>query len=268
MQLDIWGARGGIAVSSPHTRHFGGNTPCVSVRASDGTLLVLDAGTGIHALGQQLNQAAQSPIVHLLLSHFHWDHVQGLPFFAPLWQPRFRLAIYAALPPADTERAVQQQFAAPYFPVSLAHAGARISFHDIRQTQRIGPVQVTPFPQYHPQGSTGFRLDEGPASLVYATDSEAGIPTTDDALQTHAQGAGMLLLDAQYTPQETPLHRGWGHGDWQRASDVAQRGRVQQLVLFHHDPARTDDQLHHIEQQAQHRFAATHAAREGASFQL
>lgn len=268
MQGTIWGVRGGIASCGPHTAHYGGNTPCVSVEADDGSLLVLDAGTGIRALGVQLSDRGDRHVLHLLLSHFHWDHVQGLPFFGPIWDASFAINIYAAHEPDEVERAVRAQFDAPFFPVGMEHTKARVRFHDVRARDAIGGIRVTAFPQYHPQGSTGYRLGADGRSLVYATDSEGGTAVTDEALLTHANAADVLLLDAQYTPDEIVKRTGWGHGDWRRACDVAAKASVKRLMLFHHDPARCDDDLRSIEANAKQVFGAAEAAREGTSFRL
>ena len=268
MQIEIWGVRGGIASSGPQTAHYGGNTPCVSVETADGTLVILDAGTGVRALGERIAESGQHRPIHIVLSHFHWDHVQGLPFFAPLWRERFEVNIYAAYAPAQIERAVHQQFAAPFFPVSIEETQATIRFHDVRETRNIGGLRIASFEQYHPQGSTGYRLEAEGAAFVYATDSEGGVAATDAELERHAKGADVLLLDAQYTPAEIVHRRRWGHGDWQRACDVAQRSGVNKLLLFHHDPARTDDEMRKIEAQAKQVFRETEAAQERASFRF
>lgn len=268
MQVTIWGVRGGIASSGPHTAHYGGNTPCVSVYADDGGLLVLDAGTGIRGFGEQLTQARNQRVVHLFLSHFHWDHVQGLPFFGPMWDRSFEINIYAAHAPDEVERAVRAQFAAPFFPVGMQFTKAKVRFHDVREIASVGSVRVQSFDQYHPQGSTGYRLEESGRALVYATDSERGMPDTDAALMEHANGADVLLLDAQYTPEEIVQRAGWGHGDWRRACDVASSAGVKRLMLFHHDPSRCDGALHSIDADAKQVFAAAEAAREGTSFRL
>jgi phosphoribosyl 1,2-cyclic phosphodiesterase len=254
----------------------GGNTSCVEVRAGD-TAIVLDAGTGIRALGDQLLRE-RVPHVSLLLSHLHWDHIQGLPFFLPAWLPSSRLDVVGApstaSPQIGLRESLSMQMQPPHFPVRLTDMGALLSFRQIESGQEIviGDVTITARRLNHPGGVMGYRLEAGGRSIVYATDTEH-YACPDPYLVRLAKDADVLIYDAMYTEAEYrgevgPSKVGWGHSTWEAGVAVADAARVGQLVLFHHDPQRTDREVAALEAQAGIVRPGTIAAREGLSIEL
>ncbi|NLC57013.1 MAG: MBL fold metallo-hydrolase [Armatimonadetes bacterium] len=243
MQVEFWGTRGSVAAPGPFTVRYGGNTSCVAVTLTDGTLLVLDAGTGIRRLGHAL--AARPPVtVHLFLSHCHWDHIQGFPFFAPAYCPNAHLSIYGY--PAARQKirkTMTDQMEGAYFPVDFSQLSAKIEFIDLWQdTLRLGTSRITLVETNHPGGGVGFRIQEGDRSLVYLTDNELGT-AGNGRFTGFCHGATLLIHDAHYTPEEMETHRGWGHSSYQEVLALARAAEVQQVALFHHDPERTDDAI-------------------------
>jgi len=264
----FWGVRGSIASPGEHTAAVGGNTSCVEVRCGD-TLLVLDAGTGIRKLGEALvGQGAVE--MTLLLSHLHWDHIQGLPFFLPAYLPTTRLAVVGAgSAEMSLEEALGHQMRAPVFPVRLAQLSAEIGYRHLRpgETIHVGPAAVRAASLNHPGGVLAYRIEHEGRSVVYATDTEH-YACVDPALRELARDADVLIYDAQYTPDEYRgasgrSKVGWGHSTWQAGCEAARAAGVGKLVLFHHDPQRTDAGVEAIEGLARERFAPTVAAREG-----
>ena len=272
LTVRFWGVRGSIPTPDAGFLGVGGNTACVEVRAVDGTALVLDAGTGIRGLGYALAaEAAGEPgEVHLALSHFHWDHLQGLPFFAPLYAPGQTVRFYAATDDDRIHSLLRGQMTSPYFPVPFGDLAAATETVRVRdgETFEVGPMTVQPFPLNHPQGAHGFRIEADGAAVVYATDYEHGSAAHDEGLREVAHGADLLISDAQYTPDEYALRRGWGHTTWEHATALAARAEVGRLLLFHHDPSHDDDALERICGLARGRFAETGLATEGLRVEL
>ncbi len=272
LTVRFWGVRGSIPTPDAGFLGVGGNTACVEVRAADGTALVLDAGTGIRGLGYALAaEAAGEPgEVHLALSHFHWDHLQGLPFFAPLYAPGQTVRFYAATDDDRIHSLLRGQMTSPYFPVTFGDLAAETETVRVRhgEAYEVGPMTVRPFPVNHPQGAHGFRIEADGVAVVYATDYEHGSAAHDEGLREVSQGADLLISDAQYTPDEYALRRGWGHTTWEHATALATRAEVRQLLLFHHDPSHDDDALGRICGLARERFAETGLATEGLEVEL
>jgi phosphoribosyl 1,2-cyclic phosphodiesterase len=271
MQIEFWGVRGSIASPGPETAWVGGNTSCVEVRCGD-VRLVLDAGTGLRALGDALiaeSARTERPIdVTLFLSHLHWDHIQGIPFFAPAYVPTTRLAVYGApngiMPLRET---LGVQMAAPVFPVRLDDLAARIDLRELHAGDALalgGPdagVTVRAATLNHPGGVHAYRIEHGGRSVVYATDTEHGAGV-DPQLLALARGADVLVYDAQYTEEEYVRRVGWGHSTYVHGCELAHAAGIGQLVLFHHDPSRTDAEVAALEARARGKFAASVAARE------
>lgn len=268
----FWGVRGSIPTPQAGYLGVGGNTSCVEVRAPDGTVLVLDAGTGVRALGYALAaEAAGEPMhVHLALSHFHWDHLQGLPFFAPLFAAGHEVSFYAVTDDNRLDRLLQGQMCFPYFPVPFHELAAATNTVALREGEpfQVGPMTVRPFPVNHPQGAHGFRIECGGATLVYATDYEHGVPAFDAGLREFVRDADVLISDAQYTPDEYALRGGWGHTTWEKAALLAAEAGVGRLYLFHHDPAHDDAALARICDCAREVFPASELACEGDEVRL
>ncbi|MDT0631386.1 MBL fold metallo-hydrolase [Rubrivirga sp. S365] len=267
LTVRFWGVRGSTPTPQAGWLGVGGNTSCVEVRAADGTRVVLDAGTGARGLGYALAaEAAGGPgKTHVLLSHFHWDHLQGLPFFAPLYIPGQTVRFYAATGADRLRGLLRAQMSPPYFPVPFPELAAAIETVEVEPGVpfQVGSITVRPFPLFHPQGCHGYRVEAGGAAVVYATDYEHGSPSHDEGLREVARGADVLISDAQYTADEYALREGWGHTTWRHAAALAADAGVRRLFLFHHDPAHDDAALARICEQARERFPATDLATEG-----
>jgi len=277
LSVRFLGVRGSIPVPGPHTT-AGGNTACLEVTAGD-TRIILDAGSGLRTLGDERTRvidprdpaSGPDPSAHgprhstILLSHLHWDHVCGLPFFTPIYVPGHRVEIASGpngvMPMHD---AIRSLFKAPFFPVDFADVAGRVSVRELAPADRftIGDITITLARLNHPDPVYGFRLEHGGHAIVYATDTEH-FACVDPTLKRLAAGADILIYDAQYTPDEYPSKVGWGHSTWQAGADLARAAGVPQLVLFHHDPNRSDAQLAAIEAEAHAHLPGTIAAREG-----
>ncbi len=252
----FWGVRGSIPTPGPRTRRYGGNTTCVEVRVDD-TLLVFDAGTGLRELGVQLMRAASKELtVHLFLSHPHWDHIQGFPFFGPAYAKNTTLYVYGPKGDDKNYQLLSGQMSNAYFPVRFSDLGAKIVSRSFAGASvKIDNVKVTSFGQKHPGGSMGFRVDHEDKSVVFATDSELdqllidpGIVERDasalrelpDDLVQAVQNADLLVADAQYTDAEYAQKVGWGHPRATTVVDLAAQAGVRRLALTHHDPMHSD----------------------------
>ena len=266
MVVRFWGVRGSIAVSGGAFVRTGGNTTCIELECA-GSRLILDGGTGLQALGASLTGPVDAT---LLFSHLHWDHVQGVPFFAPAFHPGSRLRFVG---PAGLEAALADQMRSPMFPIGLEAFNADCTFQEVspNQTWREGPFTITASTMSHPDGVLVYRVAApgraGPCSVVFATDVEHG-RSLDPALVSFCAGADLLMHDAQYTDAEYPARRGWGHSTWAQAVEVADAAGVGQLALIHHDPQRTDAAVAAIEAEAGLRRRGTLAAREGLEVAL
>jgi phosphoribosyl 1,2-cyclic phosphodiesterase len=270
MQLRFWGVRGSAATPGPATLAFGGNTSCVELQAG-GEVVVFDGGTGIRELGLDLLKRATGGTlrIHLFLTHFHWDHIQGIPFFAPLYDPRNHVTIYSTSYTAPLKAALNGLMAGPYFPVPFDSLSARVDLVDLGGSSReIGAVTIHAFEANHPQGACGYRMAAGSSSAVYSPDREHGDARLDRLMVEECRGAGTLVIDSQYTPEEYDSHRGWGHSTWAESARVAREAGVKRLVLFHHDPSHEDAMLEKIQEDARRVFPETWVAREGWSVQI
>jgi phosphoribosyl 1,2-cyclic phosphodiesterase len=248
----------------------GGNTSCVEVEV-DGSTLLLDAGTGLRRFGNALlARRAGAPVdVTVLLSHVHWDHIQGLPFFAPIFVPGTRMHVVSGANGTPLRDTLRRQMSAPTFPVDLNDVPAALTYHEVRDKQRLvlGAAEVTAVKANHPDAVFAYRIEHAGRAIVYATDTEH-YACVDQRLVALARNADLLIYDAQYLPEEyaglTGFSRvGWGHSTYEAGVELARAANVGQLALFHHDPSRTDDAVAEIEARAQRGFAGTIAAREG-----
>ncbi|MFL5823098.1 MAG: MBL fold metallo-hydrolase [Solirubrobacteraceae bacterium] len=253
MRITFWGVRGSIPVPGPDCSGFGGNTSCVQVTADDGTELILDAGTGIRRLGDAL--AGRCKTVHILLTHLHPDHIQGLMFFAPLFDPTVEVTIWG---PANTQRPLRDRLARyisdPLSPIEIRDLPARVKFNDASLTPwRLGDIEVTTTFVAHRGPTLGYRLQTGASSLCYLPDHEPGLgqhlridhPSWISGYSL-ARNASLLIHDGQYEEEEYRQRRGWGHSNVSDAVTFAHRSGCQQAILFHHDPAHTDHQLEEL----------------------
>ncbi|GAB7023514.1 MBL fold metallo-hydrolase [Salidesulfovibrio brasiliensis] len=248
MIVRCWGARGGIAVSGTRFDRFGGDTCCIEVRDSDGRVLIIDAGTGIRRLGKRLVDEGV-PDCDLFFTHFHWDHLMGLPFFrAP---HHFAVRINGdPLPGVTTEEVLNNVVSPPYFPVPFAEFSKGMEFCPFEGSGHFGNIAVTAVPLSHPGGGSGYRFEENGKSFVFLTDNELSYQhdggLTLDGYAEFAKNADLLVHDAEYLPEEYPAHRQWGHSHWLEAVDLAEKAGVRALGLFHHGASRYDGEVAEI----------------------
>lgn len=282
MELRFWGVRGSIPTPGPETVRVGGNTSCVELRA-DGEHIVLDAGSGIRPLGRSLSEefAAQPLTITLLVTHTHWDHIQGFPFFVPAYNPRNHVRILGYEGAReDLQATLAGQMESPYFPIALAQMPGNIIIEELKSLEfTIGSIVGRACHVNHPGVCVGYRLETSAGSVCYIPDHESGPPmepesvahTLEEKVIAFIQNADVLILDAQYTAEEYGTHIGWGHGCLDHVVRVAKAGKVKHLYLFHHDPAHDDAFLEAMLAQAQELAGADLAvslAREGDSVVL
>ena len=253
MRVTFYGVRGSIATPGPSTVRYGGNTVCVGVRTADDTLIILDAGTGARVLGDELLAAGALPSpMHLFVTHGHWDHIMGAPFFGPLYRPDTRLVLHAMSPRAEKSIAKMAMFDGEHFPVSARDIPARIEQPPFAgRSVRVGSATVSQIFLNHPGGCDGFRIDDADgASLCYLTDNELSPPgavaSTPAELARFAAGTGLMIHDAQYLPSDLPAKRGWGHSVVDEVLDLARAAEARAVALHHHDPSRDDGALDRI----------------------
>ncbi len=268
-RLAFYGVRGSVPTPGKTTARVGGNTSCVEVQTGGKARIVFDAGTGLRELGRTLIHAPETE-VHILLSHYHWDHMLGLPFFAPIFHPRSRLHIYGERKDGGGPReAMIRQFAAPHFPVVFDLIESHVTFHEVAVGDkfRIGQASVVVGKLNHPQGAIAYRVNTGGKSVVYASDHEHD-GTGDGPLVEFAHKANALIYDAMFTDETYGQKRGWGHSTWQEAIRVAKAAGVRNLYLFHHDPIHDDKTMDAIGRRARKLFAGATVAREGLVVKL
>jgi len=267
MRVKFWGVRGSTPTPQAENLRYGGNTSCVEVRFGD-SLYIFDCGTGFRTLGHQLeSEFPGRPLsAHVFVSHFHWDHIQGIPFFRPLYDhPENQFAFHSSRRTRSLQRVMEEQMASPYFPVAISEMKAKRNFYDIEEgvTQLEGATMRTQWLN-HPQGCMGFRLETRDGILVYATDNEPGDKCFDKAVRKLAEGADVLIYDAQYLPEEYEARRrGWGHSHWREAVNVVMESGAKELVLFHHDPDHDDRLIDKVVQEARNYYPRVRAASEG-----
>ncbi len=257
MKLTCWGTRGSVPVPDSRVMHFGGNTTCVAVELGD-DLLIIDAGTGIRRLGELLVRR-QIRRINLLVTHTHWDHIHGFPFFAPAYQPDTHIVLHGCGQCLPSLRGMfRRQMALEYFPVTFANLRAGVEFSEVPASGGlVSGTRLLLHPVNHPAPTVGVRLERDDGTLVFITDSELFDPrgaVPYAAIVAFCRGAHLLVHDAQYTDAEYPQRQGWGHSTFAQAMQLARDAGVPQLVLFHHDPGRLDDELAAIEQACQRQF--------------
>ena len=257
LRIQFWGTRGSIPSPGVSTVRYGGNTPCVEVRTSAGWLIILDAGTGLRELGRSLIQRANGAPIEgdIFLTHAHWDHIQGLPFFGPIFQRGNHFTIWGSKNlETSIDRVVRDQMSPVVFPVTFEEIDATIDFRGLAEERcEANGYEVRAFPVRHPGGALGYRFTERNGdgrALVYISDNELNPTAKYDAaphwrrqLVEFVHRARLLVHDTTYTVEEYDHHRGWGHSTYEDALDLALEAEAEQLVFFHHKPERSDDEV-------------------------
>ena len=267
----FWGVRGSIACSGPRTMRYGGNTSSLEVRCDD-RLLMFDAGTGLRYLGNTL--AKDGPVdADLFLTHTHFDHVCGLPFFRPFFQPQNRFRLWAGhLAEGMTLRRVLGEFMmAPLFPVPPQVFRARMEYREFKPGETLAPgpgIQLRTATLNHPDGATGYRIDFGGRSVCYLTDTEHVPGAPDRNILALIDGADLVIYDSMYTDSEYGTYVGWGHSTWQEGVRLCRAAGAKRLAVFHHDPEHDDDMLDGVARELEKEMPGSFVAKDGLVVEL
>jgi phosphoribosyl 1,2-cyclic phosphodiesterase len=267
--LRFWGVRGSIACPSPNHVRYGGNTSCVEVFAGD-ERIVLDAGTGIRNLGHSFLKEGQRK-ARILMTHSHWDHINGFPFFSPGFSKQFSATIMAGhLRGGSIKEVLAGQMMQPTFPVPLEAMQADLSFEDFEAGDEFelpGGLRVRTAPLNHPNNATGYRIEHGGRAVCYVTDTEHVPGKPDQNVLALIEGADIVIYDSTYTDDEFTAKVGWGHSTWQEAVRLCRSANVKQLAIFHHDPDHEDDFMDDVARQAREVWSGAIVAREGMTLE-
>ncbi|MCZ8310637.1 MAG: MBL fold metallo-hydrolase [Magnetospirillum sp.] len=272
LAITFWGVRGSIACPGPTTVRYGGNTPCLEVHAA-GRHLIFDAGTGLLPLGRNIAARAAMCEADWYFTHSHFDHIQGIPFFDPLYNPRNRFRMWAGhLAPETSLRAVlSTMMQAPLFPIPLEIFTADVTFNDFKigDTLRPGPgIVIKTAPLNHPNRATGYRIEVAGKSLCYVTDTEHEPGKPDANILRLIDGADLVIYDSTYTDAEFASHVGWGHSTWQEGVRLVTQANAKRLAIFHHDPSHDDDFMDKVAAEAAAMRPGTFVAKEGQTIEL
>ncbi|MEN3952281.1 MBL fold metallo-hydrolase [Iodidimonas sp. SYSU 1G8] len=268
-EVTFWGVRGSIPCSGPATARYGGNSSCVEMRCGD-RRLVFDAGSGIRQLAATMTGPQE---FDLLFSHFHYDHVIGLPFCAPLYRPHTRCRLWGGRTGMETGvRQVLSDFmAAPLFPLRLDFFAGNLSFHDFRPGESIDlgdGIRLQTAALNHQDGATGYRVEFAGRAACYVTDTEQPEGRLDPGILRLIDGADLFIYDCTYTDEEYPAHKGWSHSTWQEGMRLADAAGVGTFAIFHHDPGHDDDFMDGVAAQAEQARPGTIVSRDGMSLML
>lgn len=269
--VKFWGVRGSIACASPSYVRYGGNTSCIEVRAGD-CCIILDAGTGLRPLGQQM-QKTEIRNFHILLTHTHLDHINGFPFFAPAYNPDLSIDVMAGHlhDKGGVQRVLSAQMANPLFPVPLEAMTASFRFTDFKAGESFDitdKVHVRTAPLNHPNDATGYRIECDGLSVAYITDTEHVVGETDHNIVELIRDADLVIYDSTYTEEEFPAKIGWGHSTWNEGVRLSMEAGVKRLAIFHHDPDHDDDFMDDIHRQAKAVWPGAFVCREGMCIDL
>ncbi len=270
IKVKFWGVRGSIATPGAEYVEFGGNTSCVEMTCGD-RRLIFDAGTGIRQVGEQyFAQGIKSASIYL--SHSHWDHINGFPFFEPGLAEGFTFDIWAGhlLPHHTIQDILAGQMTQPFFPVPIEIMKSSMSFHDFNAGETLDggtdgdgkPIVLKTTPLNHPNGATGYRVEYDGTAACYITDVEHFVGKTDEALVEFVRDAGLMVYDSMYDDNSFEGKVSWGHSTWQEAIRIAKAANVKQVAIFHHDPKNNDEFMHGVEKKAQAEFEGAFVARE------
>ncbi|MDW3205795.1 MAG: MBL fold metallo-hydrolase [Alphaproteobacteria bacterium] len=271
-KVKFWGVRGSIACPSPRHIGFGGNTSCIEV-AAGGERIIFDAGTGIRSLGQWMLKKDVKH-AHLMLSHTHWDHINGFPFFTPAFLPDRSFEIMAGHVEADQggiRKVLSGQMAQPFFPVPLEAMRGSLTFSDFSAGDTFNlseNVRVRTAPLNHPNGATGYRIEHRGKSVCYVTDTEHVPGEPDQNILGLIEGADLVIYDSTYTEEEFPEKVGWGHSTWEEGIRLCRAANVRMLAIFHHDPTHDDAFMEALELQAREVWSGAIVARENMRINL
>ncbi|MGD0783396.1 MAG: MBL fold metallo-hydrolase [Candidatus Aminicenantales bacterium] len=273
MRLEFYGVRGTFPGQGRAGTKIGVNTPCARITTRSGETIIVDAGTGLRPLGNDLTamRKTKAPLkVSLLLTHFHLDHIFGLPFYGPLYLSGTAIDVYSWREPEDTREILSRLSAAPLFPVPIETTPSKMAFTRIGEDGAvIGGARVTFCPLMHPQGCVAFRVEEDGKSIVFATDTEHPAEGLDERLAAFARGASVFIYDAMYLPQEYLSGRqGWGPSTWEQGVRLARAAGVSRLVLSHFNPDHDDQAIRKMRRAAARQFHKTSAAAEGMKIKL
>jgi phosphoribosyl 1,2-cyclic phosphodiesterase len=265
--------RGSTPTPERRNSRYGGNTPCLEVRLANGTLIILDCGSGLRALGKSLlREFGDRPIhAYVFLTHFHWDHIQGIPFFLPLYRKGNSFLFHSVCRKGlELKGAIEGQMVNPYFPVDMSAMGASRHFYDLDERPiNLHGALVSSAPLNHPQECVAYRIEADGGVFVLATDTEPGSIIHDRSVRELARGADLFVYDAQYTPEQLRGERkGWGHSSWLEGARIARECGVRRLALFHHDPDNDDAFVDGLVEKARKEFPDVRGASEGMEFTL
>ncbi|MDP8208477.1 MAG: MBL fold metallo-hydrolase [Candidatus Electryonea clarkiae] len=274
MIITFYGTRGSTPMPEEGYLKSGGHTSSILLEFNSGDVVILDAGTGIRKIGQHLSARPEGVPENIFIgmSHTHWDHIQGFPFFGPAYNPRQKLTIAISgedYDASDLETVFKTQMQSEFFPVPLDQMGAKITFWqpNLNRYTTSNGITIQSIKHNHPGNAYTYRIEELSTTIVYCTDIEHG-ESIDERIVELASGVDLLIHDAMYTNEQLKTRKGWGHSSWEQAVEVAERAEVQLLALFHHDPDHDDTFLDKIEEDARERFPASFLAREGMAIKI
>ena len=265
LKVKFWGVRGSIACATPEHMKYGGHTSCIEIQAGSNRF-VMDAGTGIREFSRVfLEENIQSS--YLLLTHTHWDHINGFPFFAPFFDPSREIQIMAGhlKEQGGIKKVLSEQMRSPFFPIPLEAMTAQLTFEDFSAGENImlfDEVIVRTAPLNHPQGATGYRVEYGGKSVVYVTDTEHIPGRPDENILALIEGADMVIYDSTYTEEEFPSRVGWGHSTWNEGMKLCQMAGAKKLAIFHHEPEHTDEIMDSIAEESKLQWDESFVCRE------
>lgn len=273
MKIKFWGARGSTPTPERRNSRYGGNTPCIEVRLNNGTIIVLDCGSGLRGLGKSLlREFGERPIhAYVFLTHFHWDHIQGIPFFLPLYKKGNVFLFHSVLRKGlELKGAIEGQMVNPYFPVDMSVMGALRHFYDLDERPiNLSGATISSAPLFHPQDCVGYRIEADGGVFVLATDTEPSSAFHDRSVRELARGADVFVYDSQYTPEQLQGEKkGWGHSSWLEGTRIANDVGAKHLLLFHHDPDHDDAFVDGLVEKARQEFPRVTGAAEGIEIEL